>query len=221
MSKMAQTIVAKGIGWVNESEYGSVLSAQLVRYGDGVALPPWQQTALFQSPLKNAGRFDLSTRLIISACALALRDSGVSWGNGEKSNIGLLGSNSSGCVAANRTYFKDYLEGGRALARANLFVYTLPSSPLAEVAIHFGLQGPVLYIGFSGSRNEQLLVLMDTGAGLLHEGAVDGTLVVVNDERSALAVFVGSGTGGRREFTQDQLMARLKRGDILNEGNNL
>lgn len=220
MSKMAQTIVAKGIGWVNESAYGSVLSSQHVRYEDGAAEPPWKQKALFQAPLKNAGRFDLSTRLIISACALALQEADVAWGNGVKSNIGLLGANSCGCVAANHVYFKDYLEGGRALARANLFVYTLPSSPLAEVAIHFGLQGPVLYIGFSGSRNEQLLGLIETGAGLLHEGSVDGMLLVANDERFALAVFIGNGTGGRREFTQDDLMARLKRGDILNEGKN-
>lgn len=221
MSIMAQTIVAKGIGWVNGSEYGSFFHSQRVCYGDGVALPPWKQDDLFQSHLKNAGRFDMSTRLIISACALALRDAGVVCVPGTKSNIGLLGANSCGCVAANRAYFKDYLEGGRVLARANLFVYTLPSSPLAEVAIHFGLQGPVLYIGTSGARNEQLRGLMDTAAGLLHEGAVDGTLVVANDERSAAAIFTCRGTRGGREFTQNELMARLERGEILCEDNNL
>ena len=72
------------------------------------------------------------------------------WGDGQKRNIGLMGASEAGCLASNRAYFQDYLGGGRTLARANLFVYTLPSSPLAESAIHFGLMGPMVYMGFPG-----------------------------------------------------------------------
>jgi len=49
-----------------------------------------------------------------------------------------------------RFVFLDYVQAGRKLGRGSLFIYTLPSSPLAEAAIHFGLQGPVLYIGSIG-----------------------------------------------------------------------
>lgn len=62
--------------------------------------------------------------------------------------MGLIGTNRAGSLEANRLYFSDYLQAGRVLARGNLFVYTLPSSPLAEAAIHFGFQGPMLYMGF-------------------------------------------------------------------------
>lgn len=220
MSRTAQPIVAKGIGWANGLEYGTVLHPRRVRYGAGAAVPPWKQADLFQMPLKNAGRFDAATRVIFSACALALRDAGGHWGDGIKRNIGLLGTNVEGCLTANRTYFNDYLEGGRALARANLFVYTLPSSPLAEVAIHFGLQGPLLYIGFGGALAGGLQGLLDAAAGHLDTEAVAAMLVVAGDERSAVAAFLGRGADEKpgRTMSIDLLKARLERGEIWQEG---
>ncbi|MEI6564339.1 MAG: beta-ketoacyl synthase N-terminal-like domain-containing protein [bacterium] len=210
MSMTANTLVAKGIGWVNGSEYGSVIHPRRVAYGGTAAVPPWKQADLFQFPAKNAGRFDPATRMIFSACALALLDAGVTLGDGRKINFGLLGTNASGCVEANRTYFEDYLTGGRTLARANLFVYTLPSSPLAEVAIHFGLQGPVLYIGFTGTPADRMSGLLETGAGWLAEGSVEGLLAVEGDGHSATAVFLGAVDGHEGLVGMDAILNRLR-----------
>lgn len=218
MSVSAQPVGVKGIGWVNGAEYGSVIRPRRVRYGDGVALAPWKQAELFKVPPKNAGRFDAATRMILSACALAIQDAGGILGDGEKHPIGLLGTNVNGCVGANRAYFKDYLAGGRVLARANLFVYTLPSSPLADAAIHFGLQGPVLYIGFGGSGAGSIRGLLDIATGYLAEGIASGMVVVVGDECSAVAVWLGYGDG---VVGVEKLKACFERGEIWTEGNNL
>ncbi|MBQ7190588.1 MAG: DUF2062 domain-containing protein [Kiritimatiellae bacterium] len=48
-----------------------------------------------------------------------------------------------GSDATNNAYFADYLENGRELGSGLLFRYTLPSCAPAEVAIAFGLQGPL------------------------------------------------------------------------------
>jgi hypothetical protein len=58
----------------------------------------------------------------------------------------MIAAGPAGCQAANLEYFRDYVQSGRVLARGNLFIYTLPSSALAEAAIHFGCSGPLLYV---------------------------------------------------------------------------
>ena len=67
-----------------------------------------------------------------------------------------------GSLQSDLEYFRDYLEGGRTLSRGNLFIYTLPSSPLGEAAIHFGLLGPLLY---AASEGNALTAVLDTRSG--------------------------------------------------------
>jgi len=54
------------------------------------------------------------------------------------------------------------------LGRGNLFIYTLPTSPLAEAAIYFGLGGPCFHLI---PQRDPLATLLRAGARLLHEGA--------------------------------------------------
>jgi 3-oxoacyl-[acyl-carrier-protein] synthase II len=74
-----------------------------------------------------------------------MKDAGFSCIPQKKQDIGIVGASDSGSMQSDIDYFKDYLDCGRTLSRGNLFIYTLPSSPLGEAAIHFGLQGPLLY----------------------------------------------------------------------------
>ena len=50
------------------------------------------------------------------------------------------------------------LRAGARCHGANLFIYTLPSSPIGEAAIHFGFLGPVLYAAGEGNA---LSVVLD------------------------------------------------------------
>jgi 3-oxoacyl-(acyl-carrier-protein) synthase len=100
---------------------------------------------IFSQPFKNFGRLDGVSRLTVSAVALALRDAGIEYSPAGKQDIGIIGTSDEGSLKSDTSYFRDFIENGRTLSRANLFIYTLPSSALGEAAIHFGLIGPLLY----------------------------------------------------------------------------
>ena len=184
-----------GIGWVDAAAYGCVRQTVTTAYG-GPEQAPWRNPGLFAYPVKNLGRFDAPTRLACALCALALRDAGLRYAEGLKQEIGLLGTNDEGCLAANRAFFRDYVESGRTLARGNLFIYTLPSSPLAETAIHFGFCGPVMYVGFEANGPGAPL---HTAAGLVREGQAEAVVVLKTDGLEGLGFTVAplvAGAGG-------------------------
>jgi 3-oxoacyl-[acyl-carrier-protein] synthase II len=181
-------ISIQGKGWINGTGWGREFQGQQGTYGEGAGIPPWKDPELFPVPVKNMGRFDAVARMTLCACALAMRDAGWALGDGVKRDVGLIGTNEDGCLAANRAYFQDYLSGGRVLARANLFVTTLPSSPLAEAAIHFGFQGPVLYSGQPGGGLDDLV---EMATMMIEGGDASGMLVVKADAREAVAFVLG------------------------------
>jgi len=184
-------ISISGAGWLNGREWGC-----LVGGGRGPVdadAPLWKDKVLFPVPPKNLGRFDAVSKSLLCACALALKDAGLSPVVGAGRTIGIIGTNETGCLSANRAYFKDYLDAGRTLARGNLFVYTLPSSPLAEASIHFGLQGPMLYSVCPGAGAAALL---ETAALWVSGSEVEAVVAVRADERNAVAYVVGAGSTG-------------------------
>jgi 3-oxoacyl-[acyl-carrier-protein] synthase II len=185
MSDALHNAVVRGVGWLDEQDWGSVFRRQRVTYGDPAGVPPWKQGELFAGGIKNVGRFDRATRMTVSACGLALWDAGVS---APAPAVGLIGTNAGGSLLANRSYFEDYLQAGRVMARGNLFIYTLPSSPLAETAIHFGLQGPLLYAGFPGGGVGDVL---QAGVDLIGDGTATEMLAVYSDEKEGLAFLIG------------------------------
>ncbi|HEX9021876.1 MAG TPA: beta-ketoacyl synthase N-terminal-like domain-containing protein [Nitrospirota bacterium] len=157
------TISVRGIGWLTEREYGCVRrgSRKAFSAGDGVALP---NKELFSYPVKNFGRFDALSRVTCYAVALALKDAGLTYSSSRKQDIGIIGTSREGSLRSDREYFNDYLQSGRTLSRGNLFIYTLPSSPLGEAAIHFGFLGPMLY---AAGKKDSLAELLDTAAEMI------------------------------------------------------
>jgi 3-oxoacyl-[acyl-carrier-protein] synthase II len=208
MSAQTYNVTVRGIGWLDGQTWGTVLRPQRVSYGGEAGVPPWKQTELFAGGVRNLGRFDRATRMTLCACALALNDAGVMAPEGT---VGLIGTNAAGSLEANRAYFSDYLQAGRVLARGNLFIYTLPSSPLAETAIHFGLQGPLLFVGFPGGSVSDVL---QAGVDLM-DGDATGMLVVHADETAGIAFLLNregpasGGSGDRRHFGVDRCREAL------------
>ncbi len=138
----------KGCGWVKEDGVlaGCAVKGRHWQYADPRALyDGLLKDAVLAYPIENFGRFNQASRLVILATALALYDAGIPYAKDKKQDIGILGTSPDGALAASLAYFQDYVEAGRKLGRGNLFIYTLASSPLAEAAIHFGLQGPLWY----------------------------------------------------------------------------
>jgi 3-oxoacyl-[acyl-carrier-protein] synthase II len=149
---------------------------------------------LFSFPFKNFGRLDPVSRMAAYAVALTLRDAGIEYAQDRKLDMGIIGTNAMGSLDADIRYFRDYLETGRTTARGNLFIYTLPSSPLGEAAIHFGLQGPLYYIAGVENPLETILdatvetMLVDDIpamlAGIFEEDAAVCFALVKHDDSS-------------------------------------
>ena len=117
-----------------------------IHYGDTTSFDGLARKGIFTYPFKNFGRLDNVSKMVCYASALALKDAGEPYSSDNKKDMGIICTNTDGSLESDIDYFKDYLVSGRKLSRGNLFIYTLPTSPLAEAAIHFGLQGPLLYM---------------------------------------------------------------------------
>ena len=162
-------------GWINAHRYGMFRAGTSVEYAGRASLRTLGKTdGLFAYPVKNHGRFGAATQRICCLTALALRDAGIEYEKGRRLDIGLLATDAHGCAEANRTYFEDYVDAGRTLSRANLFIYTLPSSPIAEAAVHFGLQGPLLYLRNQDGSADRLWT---TAQRMIAEGQAETMLV--------------------------------------------
>lgn len=193
MSDHPTTIRVPGIGWLDGQAFGCVRRRERTVYGGQAGvLAPWRRPDLMGGAVKNIGRFDAVSRLICCACALALRDAGLSVEECRKQAIGLVGANAEGSLAANRAYFADYLQAGRKLGRGNLFIYTLPTSPLAEATIHFGLQACLLYVGFPAGGLPELL---NTAAQLITDGQAARLLAVRADGQAATGFLLSPAEG--------------------------
>lgn len=150
--------LVRGCGWIQKAQCGCVRKHLEWQYADFRSLCEHLiKNAILAYPIKNGGRFDEASKLVALSVALALHDASILYAECKKQDIGILGTSRDGALAANRVYFRDYLECGRKLGRGNLFIYTLPSSPLAEAAIHFGLQGPIVYMQYAEKTEEKLL----------------------------------------------------------------
>ena len=100
--------------------------------------------ALVGRPVNYYPRMTTEARHCLCAASMAL--AATPWRASGNPEIGLLCGGSDGCLAANQEYFRDYVASGRSLGRGNLFIYTLPTSVLGEVAIVLSLAGPCLFI---------------------------------------------------------------------------
>ncbi len=153
-------ISVTGIGWISRKEFGCIKSGIRESYSYG----EFPKQKIFSYPNKNFGRLDNVSKMTCAAAALALKDAGIDYSPGLKHDMGIVSTNASGCMETDIHYFKDYLDCGRTLARGNLFIYTLPSSPSGEAAIYFGLQGPLLYITHEG---RSVVTAVETASGMI------------------------------------------------------
>ncbi|MCX5714393.1 MAG: hypothetical protein NT033_06210 [Candidatus Omnitrophica bacterium] len=148
----------RACGWVKDSRCGCGQKKFQWHYADQRSLcAQLLKDTVLAYPIENFGRFDAASRLVVLSVALALYDADIHYAKDKKQDIGILGTSPDGALDANLAYLRDYAQAGRKLGRGNLFIYTLPSSPLAEASIHFGLQGPILYLRNLAKPEDYLL----------------------------------------------------------------
>lgn len=128
----------------------------------------------------NFRRAGEKARLAVLGSQLAFADAGLSAGG----NIAVIGWGGEESTMENRAYFNDYAVNGRFLGRSQLFIGTLPTTPLCEAAICLNLHGPVFYFHSDGgiasvlAEAESLLSSQSPRDALLL-GIRDGTLLAL------------------------------------------
>ena len=169
---------------------------------------------IFPYPFRNFGRMDGISRMTACAIALALQDAGLGFSPGNKQDTGIAGTGPEGSLSSDLAYFRDYLENGRRLSRGNLFVYTLPSSPLGESAIYFGLTGPLLYVtGTDGSIARPL----EVAAGIVRSGEAGRMLAGSAGEEEAVYFLLDGDDGGNPLFSLADILPLVDAGGDTTE----
>lgn len=154
-------------------------SAIVVAPGASITPQRWSGTAA------RLARMDRLCALALVACDGALLDGGLSatapeW-NGDRTAI-VLGT-AYGCHATNEDYYRGLLREGVAGASPRLFGYTLPSSPVGEVSIHYGIRGPATAL--CNGLTSGIDALGD-GIAQLRSGRADRVLVCAVDVATPL-----------------------------------
>jgi hypothetical protein len=184
-------IKTSGTGWIKNGRCGLKRKGQIYKYSDLKSLYSLlKDKGLFVFPVENFSRFDQMSKLTCLAIALTLYDARVIYAKGKKLDIGVLFSGRNGSFDAQSAYFKDYVDNGRLLGRGNLFIYTLPSSPMAEASIHFGLKGPLLYMDFSGSQKD--IKLIEYAKRMIAAGQAKMVLVLQSNNRDTICSAIGA-----------------------------
>ncbi|MGD0767652.1 MAG: hypothetical protein ABSB42_05580 [Tepidisphaeraceae bacterium] len=107
--------------------------------------------------------------------------------------IGLLSAGSEGLLRANQEYFRDYVAMGRTLGRGNLFIYTLATSALGEVAIGLSLTGPSMFIQDDA---RPVTAMLRHGEQMVADGEAGGMLALWSHSSAAVCLAIAAGAGG-------------------------
>jgi hypothetical protein len=105
-------------------------------------------TKKIESSIKNFPRFSRLTKL----CFLTFIEKYANVQIDDMENTALLLVDENGSFEANVDYYEDYLDSGEKLARGNLFIYTLATSPLAQLAIYLNVNGALQYLQSSSDN---------------------------------------------------------------------
>ena len=194
-----------GIGWINEEEYGCIMKGIQVYYKDNAKFDTLSKKGIFSYPFKNFGRLDKLSKMTCYSAALALKDAGIKYSPNQKQDIGISGTNASGSFQSDINYFKDYLDSGRTLSRGNLFIYTLPTSPLAEASIHLGLQGPLLY---AAGIDKSLMPAMDMAAEMILFDEAPIMLAGMAEENEAVYFVLARNSDSKQNILYDFAQAK-------------
>jgi len=134
----------EGAAWCNGADIG----------GTNLETQEFNRKNFLFKEFKNFGRLDPVSRSISGAVAVLLHDAGL-YPSEDKFDIPVLFSSDGGSIRSDGAYYRDFIKYNETAGRANLFLYTLPTSPLGEVSVHFGLTGPLLF--FTSANKGEVL----------------------------------------------------------------
>ena len=178
----------QAVAWFCEEHCGSLTREGAVTQRKSPSFSAADEVmALIGSPVKYYSRMTAEARSCLCAASLAIR--AVHWPGKE---IGLLAANEKAWRTANEEYFRDYLANGRSLGRGNLFIYTLPTSALGEVAIALKLRGPTLHIADDA---QPIAGMIRHAEQMVGDGEAEGILALWSDAEAAVCLAIDGREG--------------------------
>lgn len=138
---------------------------------DSSGLPPLKGRYFSKEPSPRFGRMDLLCKLGLGVAELCMEHAPIL----TRQDVALVGGSMLGCLELDAQYHDTLLKGGSAGASPALFVYTLPSMFLGEVAIKFGFRGRTSYI--NTGRTTALAALVH-GTRLVEKARAPAVLVI-------------------------------------------
>ena len=175
----------RAIGWSSKDHYGVFVPG-----GESFTRPAPasdEVISIVGRPVKYFSRMTTETKSCLCAASVALRSIGPKPPHAE---IGLVSAGAEGCIKADEAYFRDYVSSGRSMGRGNLFIYTLPTSTLGEVAIALSLTGPAMYLHADHSPLGSLIRQADQ---LIADGEAGIMLALWSDSEAAVCVTIEAG----------------------------
>ena len=112
-----------------------IISPRNIQKRDNEELAQFSREAVFSQPNRSFGKLSPVDKLTFGAAALALE----STEEYDAQTLGIVLSSSQGSLTRDKAYMQTVNEGFPSPA---FFSSTLPSSPIAEIAILFGIKGP-------------------------------------------------------------------------------
>ena len=156
----------------------------------------------FKKEFKNFGRLDEDSRVVCAALSSLLGETGL-YPSQVPLSYPVLFTSTNASMPADIYYFRDFISFGEMAGRANLFVYTLPTSPLGEASVHFGLTGPLLFTDSSSLAN----MITDYSAVYTPSAFIIGFLENKSGASGALFMSFSAGKNGQDEnLSSDCLM---------------
>jgi 3-oxoacyl-(acyl-carrier-protein) synthase len=146
---------------------------------------------MFASELSEFKRMSVKSKRSLLGAALALYDAGIIASENSE-NFAVITGNQECCETENSRYFEDYIKYGRVMGRGNLFVNTLPTTPVAEISMAFKLQGPLYFIT---AIDNSPATLLQEAALLLATDEADKVMVVIDTPEDIVTLIFASGIG--------------------------
>lgn len=152
LANMTINLKVKSIGWCLQDSVGGVPGKTFPLSAESQV----EKSDIFSKPFKNFGRLDNMSKAVCTAIAFSLKGSEL-YPLDKKQPISIFFNNPADSADSDRKYFRDFVDFDESAGRGNLFLYTLPTSPLGEASVHFGLTGDIAY--FTDNKNPMKTML--------------------------------------------------------------
>jgi hypothetical protein len=180
-------IVMSGVSWSYENKLESLYKKEEIPYASlKKAYSILSLNKVINRKIANFRRISDNSKLFSLLTGLSLYDSEIQINSEIEENTGIIACTHEAAAPENEKYFNDYISAGGTMARGNLFVYTLPTSSLGEVAITYQLKGPLFFSNFTETR---LGFFLEQAEFMLKTGLTKNIVCIFTDEKAAICMF--------------------------------